>query len=153
MKIDYDSPINLIYHTHDLIEKVNNETDKEIYRAICKMGIDIDKGKLLSAIRQDKQRYENAYQNGYYDAKDEIILCKNCEHRKFFKGISSCEEHFIKTKDDFYCADAKRADPCENCSTRKYYATAWDKHFYGEDCPFKCKLYVLYIKEKKKQSN
>ena len=29
-------------------------------------------------------------------------------------------------------------DKCKDCPRRKYYAKAFDMHFWGEDCPYVC---------------
>ena len=42
-------------------------------------------------------------------------------------------------------------DPCENCTTRKAYAKAFDMHFWGADCPYVCDRYEKYDKEKEEQ--
>lgn len=31
--------------------------------------------------------------------------------------------------------------PCENCDLRKGFAKAFDMHFWGEGCPYKCDEY------------
>ena len=31
--------------------------------------------------------------------------------------------------------------PCDDCSTRKFYAKKFDIHFSGEDCPYYCEEY------------
>ena len=34
-----------------------------------------------------------------------------------------------------------KQDSCENCILRKGFAIAFDMHFRGEDCPYKCDEY------------
>ena len=34
-----------------------------------------------------------------------------------------------------------KQDPCENCVLRKGFAIAFDMHFWGEGCPYKCDEY------------
>ena len=71
----YDSPIGL------LIDKMSSEiakqTDEMVYSAVQKVGIDIDKDKLVSALEQDKQRYRDAYTKGYLDAMNRFTEAIN----------------------------------------------------------------------------
>lgn len=48
--------------------------------------------------------------------------------------------------------------PGNNYPTRKTYAVLFDMHFFGDDCPYECEKYELYLKEgndyeEKKRSN
>ena len=49
-----------------------------------------------------------AYKAGYAARDGMIVLCKDCRHRRTIKGIPSCELHFLKTLDDWFCADGER---------------------------------------------
>ena len=46
-----------------------------------------------------------------------------------------------------------KEDPCKNCHDRKWYARRLDIHFWGEDCPYICKEYEQYKKEKHEEAN
>ena len=65
----YNSPINTtIGAFHDQL--VENYED-QVMKAVCRIGIDIDKQALIAALNQDRRRYEEAYRAGYSAAQQE----------------------------------------------------------------------------------
>ena len=65
----YDSPITMV--TSEVYRKWGERIDELVMHAVNEIGVDIDKDKLVAALTQDKERYEEAYQRGYDHAKNE----------------------------------------------------------------------------------
>ena len=63
----YDCPISEQVGAIELM--VREEHDRNIVRAVQKIGIDIDKEGLVEALNHDRKRYEEAYQKGWDDCK------------------------------------------------------------------------------------
>lgn len=63
----YDSPLNLVYE--DLGMRMSQEIDGMVITALKKCSVDIDEKKLISALEQDKARYEEAYEKGFAAGK------------------------------------------------------------------------------------
>jgi len=59
----WDTPINTVLGPIETM--IREENEKQIYHAIAKIGIDIDKEGLLKALNHDKERYEKAYREGW----------------------------------------------------------------------------------------
>ena len=67
--VDYDSPIKMIFNNiSEQINKKGKELDNVVFGEIAKVGITIDKDKLVSILQNDQQRYRDAYTKGYLDA-------------------------------------------------------------------------------------
>ena len=43
--------------------------------------------------------------------------------------------------------------PCDDCSTRKFYAKRFDIHFSGEDCPYYCDEYDKWKDSREEQKD
>jgi hypothetical protein len=68
----YDSPLYLVRHEindRDIFREAGKELgqaiDDMVLRKVVQMDIDIDKDKLVKALKQDMQRYEEAWDKGY----------------------------------------------------------------------------------------
>lgn len=44
-------------------------------------------------------------------------------------------------------------DPCKACQIRKIYVRYFDMHFCGDDCPYDCKEWDAYKKERNVENN
>ena len=105
---EYDSPFELTMS--DMITQIARDIDEMSWQAVQRVGINVDKDKLLIALRQDAERYREAYANGYdtgYEKRDEeIVRCKDCKWR----GTEAC---FCKAKDDvkddWFCSEGEKA--------------------------------------------
>lgn len=64
----YDFPIS--EQIGALQTMMAEEHDKMILRAVQKIGIQIDQDSLVQAIKNDRQRYEEAYKKGYADCEE-----------------------------------------------------------------------------------
>ena len=122
---EYDSPFKLTIS--DITTQMKQKIDETCWNTVQRVGIDIDKEKLLIALKQDSERYREAYAKGYdtgYEKRDEeIIRCKDCKH--YMTIHCTCDGCCIS--DDWFCADGKRKDEteiirCKDC-----------KHFVAED--------------------
>ena len=63
----YKSPIEMIYGK--LETQMVQEDEKTVIKAIQKVGVNVDKGELISALRYDR----NQYTKGYEDGKNEVL--------------------------------------------------------------------------------
>ena len=99
--MSYQSPVDII------MGQMQTKIEGEVYSAVQRIGINVDKDELLKALKYDRGQYEK----GYKDRDSEIVLCKDC---KFFpNGDGSttwlpCIE--IITPPGWFCADWKRRD-------------------------------------------
>ena len=65
----YDSPLTAIFSKVDeIIQEKAKQLDDQCYQAVTNAGISVDRDKLVEALKQDKQRYQEAYNRGYRDA-------------------------------------------------------------------------------------
>lgn len=105
---EYDSPFKLTMS--DITTQISLNVDEMCWNAVQRVDIDIDKETLLIALKQDSERYREAYANGYdtgYEKRDEeIIRCKDCEHYK--DGTGMCDLHHAHGyAETWFCADGK----------------------------------------------
>ena len=107
--IPYDSPIGLISTTVQRIaSEIGERTDEEVYKSILKVGVNIDKEKLISALKQDRQRYEEAYRRGYAAGKDSIVRCKDCVH--YNPALNYCSYHESSFSGGYYCGSSLKRE-------------------------------------------
>jgi hypothetical protein len=74
----YRSPIDIVYQ--NLGVDVGKKLDSDIYTAILKCDINVDKEELIRALKYDRDQYNKGYMDGRADAKKEIVQCKDCRH-------------------------------------------------------------------------
>ena len=67
----YKSPIELI-ELDSVVESIKDETDNQIYQAIRRVGIDVDKEELIKALKYDRGQYDKGYADGYKEAISEF---------------------------------------------------------------------------------
>ena len=58
----YESPIELV--TTNLITKMAQFQNEQIYSAIQGVGVNVDKNELLKALIYDRQQYQKGYEDG-----------------------------------------------------------------------------------------
>ena len=107
---EYDSPFRLI--TEQIATDVAEQIDDMCYKALKKVAVDVDKETLLSALRQDSERYREAYRKGYETGytkrEDEIVRCRDC---KYWWYDNYCEKHCTGQSDQgWFCADGELAE-------------------------------------------
>ena len=110
---EYDSPFELTIN--DITTQMARNIDEMSWQAVQRVGINVDKDKLLTALKQDAERYREAYANGYdtgYEKRDDdIVRCKDCKHWRQnaeFCGRWSVGNVAQHTPSDWYCADGER---------------------------------------------
>jgi len=85
---EYDSPFRLI--VNDIALEIAKKVDDACWKAVQKASIEVDKEKLLEALKQDSARYREAFQKGhetgYEHRDDEIIRCKDCKNSELWYG-------------------------------------------------------------------
>lgn len=67
----YESPITMSTLVDKIVRTTNEIVDEEIYKAVIKTGVTINKVDLEKALKQDYDRYEEAYKRGFEDGKRE----------------------------------------------------------------------------------
>ena len=116
---EYDSPFELV--VSDITTQMAKSIDEMCWQAVQRVGINVDKEKMLLALHQDAERYRAAYANGYdtgYEKRDDdIVRCKDCKHRSkemydYYSDPNNkvyvCQIHDLAKKPDWYCADGER---------------------------------------------
>ena len=103
----YESPIKLI--TSQITSELVQGVDGEIFKAVQKVGVMVDRDELLRALAYDREQY----QKGYADRDAEIVRCKDCKNG----GIDStsypqywCSAHSEYHEADYFCADGERRE-------------------------------------------
>ena len=103
---EYDSPFRLI--TEQIATDVAEQIDDMCYKALKKVAVDVDKETLLSALRQDSERYREAYRRGYETGykkrEDEIVLCMNCKWNSGTASYPYCQWFSESKPPIWFCA-------------------------------------------------
>ena len=60
----YDSPINLT----EMTDQIETQIKDGVFQIAKKYAIDIDEEKLIRILRDDRERYADAYRRGWKDA-------------------------------------------------------------------------------------
>lgn len=60
----YKAPIEICRTIEDIIQKVVEETDNQVYEAVFRVGVNVDKEELIKALRYDRGQYEKGYADG-----------------------------------------------------------------------------------------
>jgi len=109
---EYDSPFELV--VSNIATQAAKNIDEMCWQAVQRVGINVDKEKLLIALKQDAERYREAYKNGYdtgYEKRDDdIVRCKDCIY--FNDYFVECDKgHDPKPPyDKWFCADGERGE-------------------------------------------
>ena len=77
----YKSPIEIAYGQMQL------QIEKEVYRAVQRCNVNVDKDELVKALSYDRDQYYK----GYRDAMNAIVRCKDC--RLYLTDTTYCQEH------------------------------------------------------------
>lgn len=62
----YTSPIDVTYR------EMQMQVEGDIYKAVQKVGVNVDKEELLKALQYDRGQYEQGYKDGYAKAIDDF---------------------------------------------------------------------------------
>ncbi len=99
--MSYQSPVEII------TSQMQTKIEGEVYSAVQRVGIDVDKDELLKALQYDCGQYEK----GYKDRDNEIIRCKDCKHGekvqtfKYYPDVTWCNKYSTSHNDNWFCAD------------------------------------------------
>jgi len=63
----YESPIRLL--VQELETSIREQHDKQIFEAIQKLGVDVDRDELIKALAYDRDQYDKGYADGRADAQ------------------------------------------------------------------------------------
>lgn len=101
--MNYKCPIESFSYIDQIIEGVKDEFDNNVYKAVLRAGVQVDKSELIRALQYDRDQYLK----GYSDAKAEydrgvarwsyvddvinhnqVLICSNCNAAsKTSKGL------------------------------------------------------------------
>ena len=70
---NYQSPIQML-ETH-----VQTQIEDDVIKAVQSVGITVDKGRLIRALRYDREQYARGYTDGWNKAIN-VVHCKDCKH-------------------------------------------------------------------------
>lgn len=94
MGVSYQSPIE-VFQT-----QIQSQIEGEIYKAVMKVGVNVDKDELLKALRYDRDQY----QKGYADRDSKIVRCKDCS---LLVGEKCLWHNICPPSYDWFCADGE----------------------------------------------
>lgn len=60
----YESPIQML--TNQFASEISKKADENIWEAVVKTEVVVDKDELVKALQYDRDQYEKGYINGYY---------------------------------------------------------------------------------------
>lgn len=66
----YKGPINI--DLTDVVESIQTELDGAIYRAVCNVGITVDKEELERALKYDRLQYDTGWHDAMIDTLQKI---------------------------------------------------------------------------------
>lgn len=108
---EYDSPF--VLNLCDITTKIAKNIDEMSWQAVQRVGINVDKEKLLSALKQDAERYREAYargrEAGYTKRDKELVRCEDCQKR-YTKLCGYFYAGGRIMRDDWFCADGERRE-------------------------------------------
>lgn len=98
--MNYKSPINII------CSEFQTTVEGEIFKAVQRVGVNVDKDELLKALQYDRGQY----QKGYADRDSEIVRCGECKYYRegFCYNPHAYETTGGNTTPDWFCADGER---------------------------------------------
>ena len=106
---DYDSPLTLI--TEKFTSMISAKVDEEAHKVIARtaLAFDMDEQKLIEILKQDSDRYREAYRRGYKSMDEEIIRCQECKHCDT-DTLEHCWCMILarSREPDWFCGDGER---------------------------------------------
>lgn len=67
----YESPINFIFG--DIQTQIVKQQEEEMYMAVQKCGVNVNKEELMKALQYDREQYEKGYEDAVRQVKEDII--------------------------------------------------------------------------------
>lgn len=82
----YESPINLTQQK--ISSELESQIDKDIYKTVTTLGIDVNKEELLKALAYDREQYDKGYYDGLEDGK---IMCAERHAKGYDDGYADAK--------------------------------------------------------------
>lgn len=101
----YKSPIEIAYG------QLQTKMEGDVFRAIQSYDINVDKDELIKALAYDREQYNAGYTDGYMDAMDSIVRCKDCAYANE-SGTICMYDVGRATKPMGYCDKGERKGDC-----------------------------------------
>ena len=98
----YEAPIKLIKQQFDA------QMEGDIFKAIVRYGIDVDKEELIKALKYDRDQYDKGFEEGYRKSIEDLI-------ERIREPISALENGSV-------CPDGMKCPelvPCVDCKIHK----------------------------------
>ncbi len=98
----YHSPIEI----SQIQEDINIAFEDGVFKAVRRVGVNVDKEELLKALAYDRGQYEQ----GYHDALKAIVQCKDCKYGEECTPPSNdwyCRMYDQCHTGDWFCADGE----------------------------------------------
>lgn len=67
----YECPVK--FNFGDIQMQIVKQQENEVYMAVQKCGVDVDKEELKRALKYDREQYENGYEDAVRQVKEDII--------------------------------------------------------------------------------
>ena len=100
----YNSPIEIIYG------QMKTQIEGDILKAVQECDIHVDKDELIRALQYDREQYDRGYADGYMNAEQELVRCKNCKHYNIYR--LECHNGHMNgcVGIDGFCSNGERKD-------------------------------------------
>lgn len=101
--MNYKCPIESFSYIDQIIEGVKDEFDNNVYKAVLRAGVQVDKSELIRALQYDRDQYLKGYSDAkaeydrgtaHWSCVDDVInhnqflICSNCNAAfKTSKGL------------------------------------------------------------------
>ena len=98
----YESPIKIFQ------QQLETQMENDIFKAVARYGIDVDKEELLKALKYDREQYYKGYDEGYRKGIEDFI--------------DRIREPIISLENGEVCPDGNGCPelvPCVDCKARK----------------------------------
>lgn len=69
----WESPVNFFEIHESIVEEINKQTEETVFKAIHRVGVDVNKEELIKALQYDRNQYSKGYKDGYADAIVEFV--------------------------------------------------------------------------------
>ncbi len=67
----YECPVK--FNFGDIQMQIVKQQENEVYMAVQKCGVDVDRGELKRALKYDREQYEKGYEDAVKQVKEDII--------------------------------------------------------------------------------
>lgn len=99
--MSYESPIDIIYGD------MQTKLEGDVFKAIQNYNIEVNKDELLKALAYDRNQYHEGWLDGYAQAAEDIVRCKDC---KWHEEDFCTNFNVFGFEGDDYCSLGERRD-------------------------------------------